>query len=87
MSNRRKIKRKVVEAVPLPPLPQGSITLAALMGVRQGLPDADFCRCDPALGEHLSSTVEAEDGSAVLHFTPAVNGKPPHVLALIVSEA
>ncbi len=68
---KRQVKRNVVEAVPQP---AGSINLATLLRVRKATPDADFCHCDPALGEHLSTTSEPANGQvAVIHFFPGAS--------------
>ena len=79
MGNSRKLKIKKRHVVEHVPLPDGSISWADVIRVRLQTPDADFCRCEPELGEHLSTRVE---GGATIHFVPSVNGAPVHVLAI-----
>lgn len=75
-------RRRRVVVVEHDPRPAGSIDYATLLRHRALVSDADFCTCDPALGEHLSTLVESEDGNVRLHFYPNDEAGTTTVLAI-----
>lgn len=85
---RKRLPRSLrkAKAVVHVPRPTGSISLATLTDMRRRDPTTDFCRCgDPAFGEHLSSKIESDDRTILIHFYP--DAERQTVIVLHIGDA